>query len=227
MRHPRAVSPVWLRGQGYPQSRATSGDDVSGGGHERGHQTHREGARLEADDPAETASAEGSLGVSRPVWTRSRTSNLCAEVRLPPGPLGFPRLQLGGARIARCLVTGDSVAVRIESVRIGADDPHLPANSEIAKIVTTQIRGWRGNARSRIARVACRDRWPECRSLRSVVEEVLDLSGEDDHSEDEDDGDAREDEPVLDGALTLIASKASFHRARPNDTSSNAEEPDG
>ena len=91
-RHPRAKSSRWSCSPcsyGSRSSRSASpADDV---GPRRGHQTHRDGPRSRTQLSAESASVDGIVSVvSRPVWVRGRTSNLCAEVRLLPGPLSAP-----------------------------------------------------------------------------------------------------------------------------------------
>src|SRR6187551_3491965 len=56
-------------------------------GPHRGHQTHRDGPRSRRPRSDRNGSdRRDGLGWSRPIWVRARTSNLCAEVRLLPGP---------------------------------------------------------------------------------------------------------------------------------------------
>ena len=61
--------------------------DVSGGGHGGATRPTEKGRDCGARVPTGTSGLAGSsLGASRPVWTLRRASNLCAEVRLLPGP---------------------------------------------------------------------------------------------------------------------------------------------
>jgi hypothetical protein len=99
------------------------------------------------------------------------------------------------------LVTRDSVAVCVQPVRVGADDSDLTVDSQTVEVVAVQVRRrWR-DASSRVARIARRDRGSKFGRFGRSGEEILDLPGEEEHPQDQEDRDARDDERVLGSAL--------------------------
>ncbi len=100
------------------------------------------------------------LGVSRTVWVRGRTSNLCAEVRLLPGPLG---VHAGSHRIGRVGLprrTRGAPADRREvpdpPYSRGRRSPHPPSTDYSRRGLDEGSRF----LRSRTARVRCGERSP-------------------------------------------------------------------
>jgi hypothetical protein len=118
-------------------------------------------------------------------------------------------LQLGGASS----VTGDPVVVRVEALRIGANDMHR-ADMHRLQVGAGEIRRRRRNARAFVVGVAGRARRPHgsCGLRCRRTDGMVDLPAGEEQGDEKHDDDARQEKRILRDRLAGLAAK----RCRPH-----------